>query len=83
MVWLIVPILLSFFSSLLFSRDETVQLSLHNNSFDGLGKDTCKLSVFDSGEMVEFSADCDICDCQVLCDRCSTDGGGDAGPQNP
>jgi hypothetical protein len=46
-------------------------INLHSNSFDGIGKDTCKLSVFEGGEMVEFSADCDICDCWPLCARCN------------
>ena len=45
--------------------------NLHNNSLSGLGKKTCKLSVFEGGEMVEFSADCNICDCWMLCDRCN------------
>jgi hypothetical protein len=53
--------------------DKLIEYNLHNNSFDGLGKETCKLSVFDGGEMVEFTADCDICDCSVLCDRCNND----------
>ena len=48
-------------------RDKLVEFTLHNNSFTKLGKDTCKLSVFNGGEMVEFKADEDICDCSPFC----------------
>lgn len=51
--------------------NKMITYNLHNNTFEGIGKDTCKLSVFEGGEMVEFSADCDICDCWMLCDRCN------------
>lgn len=50
-----------------------VAYTLHNNTFDGIGKDTCHLSVFNGGEMVEFTTDCDICDCYDLCHRCRED----------
>ncbi|KAG7337961.1 two component regulator [Nitzschia inconspicua] len=45
--------------------------TLHNNSFSGIGKNTCRLSVFDRGEMVEFTADCDVCSCSNFCTHCS------------
>ena len=48
-------------------RDKLVEFTLHNNSFTKLGKNTCKLSVFNGGEMVEFKADEDICDCSPFC----------------
>ena len=48
-------------------RDQLVQYTLHNNSFTKLDKDTCRLGVFDGGEMVEFNADCDICICDPFC----------------
>jgi hypothetical protein len=47
-----------------------VAYTLHNNTLEGLGKETCRLSVFQSGEMIEFAADCDICECEVFCNRC-------------
>ncbi|KAG7348637.1 two component regulator [Nitzschia inconspicua] len=45
--------------------------TLHNNSFSSIGKNTCRLSVFDRGEMVEFTADCDVCSCSNFCTHCS------------
>jgi hypothetical protein len=50
-----------------------VQYTLHANNFsEDLNKKTCKLSVFDSGDLVEFNADCDICSCDkdFMCARC-------------
>jgi hypothetical protein len=49
-----------------------VALTLHNNSFtEEIDTDTCKLSVFDSGQMVEFKADCDVCSCEEpYCQQC-------------
>jgi hypothetical protein len=55
-----------------------VAFTVHENNFSqGLSKETCKLSVFDSGEMVELKADCksiddvNICTCKSpFCDMC-------------
>jgi hypothetical protein len=60
------------FSKFTFSL-YTVSFTLHENLFSGsLDKDTCKQSVFYSGEMVELKADCEICDCDaIFCDNCN------------
>lgn len=65
------------FPVLLIDYSVTVQFTLQGNQFTSLGKETCKLSVFEGGEMVEFRADCDICDCGLQCDQCNGD---DAAP---
>ena len=41
-----------------------------NNMTVGIDKDVCRLSVFDSGKLVELKADCDICWCDKLCAHC-------------
>lgn len=48
-------------------RNHLVRFTLQNNSFTRLSKDTCSLSVYNSGEIVEFKADCDICICEPFC----------------
>lgn len=50
-----------------------VQYTVHNNQFSKMNKDTCKLNVFENGELSEFRADCDICNCgknNIMCDFC-------------
>jgi len=49
-------------------------LNLHNNSFSSIGYRTCKESVFNKGAMVEYSADCDVCQCSPFCDLKCGDG---------
>ena len=45
-----------------------VHLTLSGNGFTGeLDNNICDLSVFEQGSNVEFSADCDICTCELLC----------------
>ena len=43
------------------------QMELQNNQFTSLGSDTCELIVYDGGELVNFRADCEICDCDMWC----------------
>lgn len=46
-------------------------LTVQNNMLTaGIDKELCKYSIFDSGEMVELAADCEICSCETLCDKC-------------
>ena len=50
-----------------------VSFTLHDNFFyPALDDSTCQLSVFESGKVVEFHADCDICTCSdsFFCDDC-------------
>ena len=42
----------------------------NNQLTETIDKNTCKLGVLDGGEMVELSADCEICSCDSLCDKC-------------
>lgn len=51
----------------------TVQLTIHDNNFDSMTKDTCKLDVFVGGELVEFKSQCEICRCgedSLMCRFC-------------
>ena len=50
-----------------------VTLNVHNNRLTSkLGTDVCAMTIFGSGKMVDFTADCDICDCKgYLCGQCS------------
>jgi len=53
-------------------KNVLLSFTLHENLFsDRLDKDTCKQSVFHSGEMVELKADCAICDCDDFCGDCN------------
>ncbi|CAJ1968042.1 unnamed protein product [Cylindrotheca closterium] len=55
------------------SYTELMQLTLHNNNFDSMDKDTCKLEVFVGGELVEFKSQCSICRCggdSLMCRFC-------------
>jgi len=45
------------------------QLELQNNKFDKIDKDICDLNVFEEGELVNFRADCDVCECDFFCDN--------------
>jgi len=49
-----------------------VTLNVHNNKLStNLGGEVCAISVFESGKLVDFSADCSICDCEgMMCDQC-------------
>jgi hypothetical protein len=48
-------------------------LAVQNNLLTGdIDKEVCKMSIFDSGEMVELGADCEICTCETLCDNCAS-----------
>ena len=47
---------------------------VQNNGFTSMNADTCKLWVFDEGELVNFKSDCAICDCgnkSSMCEYCS------------
>ncbi|CAJ1964028.1 unnamed protein product [Cylindrotheca closterium] len=47
---------------------------VQNNGFTSMNANTCKLWVFDGGELVNFKSDCTICDCgnkSTMCDQCS------------
>jgi hypothetical protein len=44
-------------------------VNIANNSFTN-AKDMCKLGVLEGAEMVEFRADCDVCECESMCDTC-------------
>jgi len=50
-------------------KNKLLQITLQENAFSGVGYDTCKQSVFNGGEMVEYKADCDICYCDPFCER--------------
>eukprot|EP00521_Asterionellopsis_glacialis_P007066 CAMPEP_0195282084 /NCGR_PEP_ID=MMETSP0707-20130614/1123_1 /TAXON_ID=33640 /ORGANISM="Asterionellopsis glacialis, Strain CCMP134" /LENGTH=954 /DNA_ID=CAMNT_0040341035 /DNA_START=38 /DNA_END=2902 /DNA_ORIENTATION=- len=62
-----------------YSKENTFLLTLNiqNTQIEGFDKDICKMSVHDSGELVELGAHCDICQCDPLCDRCYEDGASD------
>lgn len=48
------------------------QLTVQNNKLDGMSKNTCSMSVFVEGEMIEFKSDCDICRCSgFMCRFCT------------
>jgi hypothetical protein len=48
------------------------QLMVQNNNFVSMSKNTCEMSVFSSGELIEFKSDCDICACQdFMCEFCT------------
>lgn len=52
--------------------NKLVQFTLHENQFDGMSSDNCRLEV-PYGEMVEFKADCEICICNKgFFDLCGT-----------
>jgi hypothetical protein len=58
-----------------FASIRVVYYTLDNNNFSsGLNKNICKLSVFDSGENIEFQADCDTGICKtcggIMCRNC-------------
>jgi hypothetical protein len=53
-------------------RNHLISLEVQNNFFSRLGNsnggfDVCELIVFQSGEMVDFNADCSICSCNNFC----------------
>lgn len=59
-----------------FQLNKLLEFSVHNNTFTGIDSKACKQSVFDSGEMVEYKADCDICSCDPYCSlKCGDDKG--------
>ena len=45
-------------------------MNIAENDFEEVGKDVCKISVMEGGELVEFRADCDVCECESLCHTC-------------
>jgi len=52
---------------------QMLQMTIQNNNFDSMEKDSCKLDVFAGGEMVEFKSECDICQCgeeSLMCRYC-------------
>eukprot|EP00536_Pseudo-nitzschia_multiseries_P004284 jgi/Psemu1/253481/estExt_Genewise1Plus.C_700085 len=53
-----------------YQHYKLLELHLHSNSFTGIDHATCKQAVFHSGEMVEFTAECDICYCTPFCRKC-------------
>ncbi|CAJ1953930.1 unnamed protein product [Cylindrotheca closterium] len=50
-----------------------VTLNVHNNRLSAnLGGDVCAMSIFGSGKLVDFNADCNICHCEGwMCDNCT------------
>ena len=57
-----------FFYAIVINITQTVEFNVQDNLFTGIDKEVCKQSVFISGEMVEFKADCDICECDPYCE---------------
>jgi len=53
-----------------YQHHKLLELNLQNNAFTGVEYSTCEQSVFHSGEMVEFTADCDVCICDPFCEKC-------------
>jgi hypothetical protein len=51
--------------------NKLVQFTLHENEFDGMSSDNCRMEV-PYGEMVEFKADCEICRCDGWFDLCGS-----------
>lgn len=46
-------------------------LNVQRNKFtETLDDAICKLYVFESGELVELGAECDICRCKTGCEKC-------------
>jgi hypothetical protein len=57
-------------------RDDHISsMEIQNNNFSGLGGSgdlgvgICRLIVFNGGEMINFDADCEICNCDYFCGR--------------
>jgi len=50
-----------------FYNNKLLEFTVQNNTFTGVDYTACKQSVFDSGEMIEYKADCDICTCDPFC----------------
>ena len=49
-------------------------LEVQNNNFTSMDSNTCKLWVFDGGELVDFKSDCSVCNCgnkSTMCRHCS------------
>ncbi|CAB9521446.1 receptor-like protein kinase [Seminavis robusta] len=44
-------------------------MNIAHNNFDEI-RDLCGLGVFESGELVELRADCNVCTCDTLCHTC-------------
>lgn len=42
----------------------------NNNLTDAIDNNICKLAVSNRGSLVEFEADCDICECNEFCGHC-------------
>ena len=51
--------------------DVTANMDISNNAFEEVAKKVCKIGVFEEGEMIEFRADCAICECNELCHTCT------------
>jgi len=49
--------------------NKLVQYTLHNNRFDRMDQDTCRIEV-PQGECVELRADCSVCRCNGMFDLC-------------
>lgn len=54
-----------------FSICPAANMDISNNSFDKVDKKICKNVVFEEGELVEFRADCGLCECKELCHTCT------------
>jgi len=52
-----------------FQHNKLLEFNVHNNTFTGIDSTACRQSVFVYGEMVEYKAECDICDCDPFCER--------------
>jgi hypothetical protein len=48
------------------STTDTVNVE-NNLLTENVDKEVCNLSIFDRGQMVELTADCEICGCRPLC----------------
>jgi len=53
-------------------RNHLQQVEVQNNLFNRIDDDYCSMAVFVAGELVNFRADCEVCDCQYFCgsDQC-------------
>jgi len=53
-----------------------LEFNVQNNEILDVGRGTCDQSVFAYGEMIEYKADCDVCECSPFCNHCDANGMG-------
>jgi hypothetical protein len=44
------------------------RLNFENNQFTSMNQNVCDLIVYNQGNLIDLSSDCDICNCRLFCD---------------